>query len=228
MYLLLHIETATDICSVGISRGKEVLSLHQAAESFSHTAQLTLLINACMQESGYSLQQLDAIAISQGPGSYTSLRVGASAAKAICYALDKPLLAIDTLSSLALASKKEKFVPNALYCPMIDNRRMEVLTSLFDENLNRLTDIESKIITKDSFAPYFDTGQHILFSGNGAEKCKTLLSSKYAIFTSVVCSAAHLVPLALQAIEKKQFADVAYFEPLYIKPPNITTARQRL
>ena len=227
MSIILNIETATDVCSVCISKNDEILIIKEAEKDYSHTAKITLLIERCCAEIGMSLKQLDAVAVSKGPGSYTSLRVGASTAKGICYALDKPLLAIDTLQSIAQASSREgreKF----LYAPMIDARRMEVYTSLFDKGMNLLEETHAEIINEHSFQKYFEQGYTIVFSGNGAPKCQKVIKSPNAIFSSEVCSAAYLVPLSFQAFQKKDFSDAAYFSPLYFKSPNITISRKTL
>jgi len=228
MPLLLHIETATDICSIGISQNGELLALHEADKPYSHIEQTTILVQACAKTADVALHQIDAIALSRGPGSYTALRVGTSVAKGLCYAFDKPLIAVDTLQALALASLEKPDAENALYCPMIDNRRMEVLTAVYDAAGERQSEIESKIITENSFADYFANDQTLVFSGNGAEKCKAVLTAPQAVFVDIHCSARHLIPLAEAAYQAKGFADMAYFEPLYVKPPNITTPKKRL
>ena len=154
MPLILNIESATDICSVCISKNAETLSLQEADKEYSHTSKITILIERCCAEAGITLKQLDAVAVSKGPGSYTSLRVGASTAKGICYALDKPLITIDTLQSIALATFK-KAKQATFYAPMIDARRMEVYTSLFDKDLNLVQETHAKIIDEQSFQDYF-------------------------------------------------------------------------
>lgn len=227
MPLILNIETATDICSVCISEGDKVLAIKEADKAFSHTSKLTVLIGACCEELGISLAQLDAVAVSKGPGSYTSLRVGASTAKGICYALDKPLIAVDTLRSIAgitQANTKKQ----GLFAPMIDARRMEVYVTLFDKNLDLTMDTQAKIIDRDSFKEYFDQGQTIVFSGNGANKCQDVINSPLAVFSPEICSAANLVSLSYKAFQKNDFCDAAYFSPNYFKSPNITTPRKTL
>ncbi len=228
MPLLLHIETATDICSIGISQNGELLALQEADKPYSHIEQTTILIQACAKTADVALHQIDAVALSRGPGSYTALRVGTSVAKGLCYAFDKPLIAVDTLQALAMASRQKTQVENALYCPMIDNRRMEVLTAVYDQTGQRQSGIESKIITTDSFADYFAKDRTLVFSGNGAEKCKTVLTAPQAIFVDVRCSARYLIPLAEAAFHANDFANIAYFEPLYVKPPNITRPKKKL
>ena len=227
MSLILNIETATDICSVCISKDHEILAIREAEKEYSHTSQITILIEACCAATGISLSQMDAVAVSNGPGSYTSLRVGASTAKGICYALDKPLISIDTLQSIALATAgKEK--RKALYAPMIDARRMEVYTALFDQDGNIVEGTNAKIIDEHSFQDYFEKGHTIVFSGNGAAKCQKVITSSQAVFRDEICSAAHLVPLSYPAYQKNDFSDPAYFSPAYFKSPNITTPRKIL
>lgn len=227
MTRILHIETTTDICSIGISQDEQLIALQEITEFAEHASKITLLIEACLQEAKMSMQDLDAVAVSQGPGSYTALRIGVSTAKGICYALDKPLIAVDTLQALALATFKTE-QKDALYCPMIDARRMEVYCAIFDKNNQLIQEAAALKIEADTFDTYFKKDQSIVFSGNGAEKCKAVLTSAFAHFSPIVSSAKHLIPLALQAFQNQQFADLAYFEPFYLKPPNITTPRKNM
>lgn len=227
MALLLHIETATDICSICISQNEEILALQEITQFSDHASRITLLLETCLQQAKISLKDLDAVAVSQGPGSYTALRIGISTAKGVCYALDKPLIAVDTLQALALATFQLE-QKDALYCPMIDARRMEVYGAIFDKNNQLFQEAAALKIEADTFESYFRNGQHLVFSGDGAEKCKPILNSEFAHFNPLVCSAKHLIPLALQAFHRQQFADLAYFEPFYLKPPNITTPRKNV
>ena len=227
MSLILHIETATDICSIGLSRGSRLLSIKNAEAGYQHAAQITLLIQRCLEEAGVGIEELDALSLSSGPGSYTSLRVGAAAAKGICYSLDKPLIVVDTLQSLALASLKQER-EEALYYPMIDARRMEVYTAGFDSMNEQVEAPRAIIIEEGTFLEQLQAGHRIVLSGNGAEKCRPVLSGPNIFYSAVFCSAAHLLPLALIAYEQGQFADVAYYSPFYLKPPNITKPRPRL
>ena len=220
--LLLHLETATEVCSVCISRGTEELARQTLTEAYQHAARLTLLIEAATREAGVELSQLDAVALSQGPGSYTSLRVGTSTGKGICYALDKPLIAIDTLQAMALASRRAEDPAGMQYAPMIDARRMEVYTARFDGAGQRLRPTEAKIIDEQSYAEQWADGQALVFSGNGAAKCQSVLTNPLAHFRSVDQSAHHLIPLAVAAFSEGRFADLAYFSPEYFKSPNIT------
>jgi tRNA threonylcarbamoyladenosine biosynthesis protein TsaB len=228
MPLLLLIETATEICSVAVSRDGTILKAASAAQDFEHSSQLTLLIQYCLSETGYPFTALDAIALSKGPGSYTSLRIGTSVAKGICYAMDIPLVAIDTLAAIAWATSQIVQKTETWYCPMIDARRMEVYTAIFDTYGNQLTLTENLIVHEHSFENHFDKGQHICFSGNGAPKCHTVITSPFAIFQPLACDAKHLMILAENAFKEQQFEDIAYFEPFYGKAPNITTPKLRL
>lgn len=224
--LLLNIETSTDTCSVCLSEGEQVLSLQASKQAYEHSKVLTTLITRCCSEAGAKLEEIDAVALSTGPGSYTSLRVGSSTAKGICYALDKPLIGVSTLRALALAMKKETDIPGAYYCPMIDARRMEVYCAIFDENNFPVTEPAAIVVEKTSFVEFFASEKTLIFSGNGAEKCRDVLPSALAVFHPLNCSAAHLPPLALAAFEAGLLTDMAYFTPDYLKPPNITTPKR--
>lgn len=255
--LLLHIESATDICSIALSKGEQVIGFSETTEAFQHASRMTLLIEATMQEAGHTLSDLDAVSVSQGPGSYTSLRVGFSTAKGICYALDKPLIAVSTLAALARAmergvgsqkseirsrksevqSRKIEEIASSIsaeasspiyYLPMIDARRMEVYTAYYDDQLAEVKAPYPLIVTADSFEEELSEGVHLVLAGSGAPKCKTILEHKQMHWVEVLCSARHLVPLALQAFEQKQFVDVAYTAPFYLKAPNITISKKRL
>jgi tRNA threonylcarbamoyladenosine biosynthesis protein TsaB len=227
MARILHIETATDICSIAVSDGLQLLSIQTADGVRQHAAQITLLIQSVLGQARLSLSELDAVSVSSGPGSYTSLRVGTSTAKGICYTLDKPLIAVDTLQSLALASlNKER--EEGLYLPMIDARRMEVYTARFDATNERLTEAAPLIVAAETFQEELDKGIPLILSGNGAEKCKKVLPASGIVFSPVVCSAAHLIPLALKRYEAEQFEDVAYYSPFYLKAPNVTKSKKKL
>ncbi len=232
MSLILNIESATDICSIAISRGKNILALREIVGN-SHAEQMTLLINECLQIADVTITDLEAVAISNGPGSYTSLRIGASTAKGICYALDLPLIAIDTLESLAIAAFNEAQDEDALYCPMIDARRMEVYTALYKFSrkkgaLENMKPMNPKIIDTDSFSEYLGKNQKIIFCGNGAAKCQQTLQHSNAVFLPLQCSARYLILLSYEKNLIKDFVDVAYHTPHYLKAPNITKPKERL
>ena len=228
MCLILNIETSTEVCSIGLAKEGILLSLQESEEPYQHASQITLLIAKCMEEAGYKLQDLDAVAISTGPGSYTSLRVGTSTAKGICYALDKPLIAINTLQSLAHASLEAGLSVDTLFCPMIDARRMEVYTALFDDQLNEVKPLQALIVEEDSFDRFFEKNIPIVFSGNGAPKCKTVLKHPLASFFPQLCSAKHLIKSSKESFQSQQFVDVAHYKPNYFKAPNITKPKKIL
>ncbi len=227
MPLILNIETSTEICSVCLSKGEKIIASRETTENFVHAEIITLQIAACLSEAKVNIHDVDAVAVSAGPGSYTGLRVGTSTAKGICFALNKPLLAIDTLASLAQASREESSGTVNLYCPMIDARRMEVYTSLYDERLKLLAPAHALILRKDSFDKHFNKGRKIIFSGNANQKIQDLYPATYAKFSSIRCSARHLVPLSIRAFREKKFVDIAYFSPNYLKSPNITVSKKK-
>lgn len=227
--LILHIETATEVCSVCISKGDSLVAVCEAEGPNEHSRVITLLIEKCLHDACTELGELDAVALSSGPGSYTSLRVGTSAAKGICYALEKPLLVVDTLRSLALAALLTEKDDEALYCPMIDARRMDVYTRLFDGANQPVSEMKAATINSGSYSNYFEAGRSIVFCGNGAEKCSSLLSlSPLSRFSPVAaCSSKFMIPLALEAFMAEAWSDPAYYTPLYFKSPNITISRKK-
>ena len=228
MPLILHLETSTEVCSVCLSKGMEVLSLQESSENFTHSSILTTLIHRVMDTAGKELKDLDAVSLSIGPGSYTSLRIGSATAKGICYALNIPLIGISTLYALAHATIQKEKNEEAYYVPMIDARRMEVYCSVFDSKGKEIEPTYAKIIDENSFQDYFSQKQTIIFSGNGAEKCKEALQSSYAIFSEISCKATHLIETALHKYRDNIYEDIAYFSPQYFKSPNITTPRKIL
>ena len=215
MALILCLETATKSCSVALAKDGQLLAFQEeVSEKYSHSEQLTPFIDSLLQEQGIALTDLDAIAVSKGPGSYTGLRIGVSTAKGLCYALDKPLIGVSTLE--AMASGMEKKHPNKVYCPMIDARRMEVYTAFF-QNGNQLTDVEAHIVEADSFSEMLAQSE-VLFFGDGADKCQEVITHANATFiSSVYPSAKDMVAVAERAFSQQQFEDVAYFEPYYLK-----------
>ncbi len=226
MAILLHIETATDLTSVCISKETKVLSIKNGSGPMMHSQELTLLIQESMKEQGLSFKELDAVSVSKGPGSYTALRVGTSVAKGICYAADIPLIAIDTLEAIAQATALE--VQADFYCPMIDARRKEVYMSIYNNKNTCVKPCKAQILEASTFEEYIQNGQKIAFSGNGSPKYKEMVNQAEFLFLDVKCSALHLVSLAERAYEKKEFESIAYFEPIYLKPPNITIPKKRL
>ena len=224
--IILHIETATEACSVAISRGEEVLAFCEATEAMAHTTQTTILIEQCLKQANLKAKDLDAVSVSKGPGSYTALRVGSSIAKGMCYALNIPLIAVDSLQSLAMAAAAEIKDNNALYCGMIDARRMEVYAAIYDVNGVEKQALQCIIIDENSFSTFIEKNQQIVLCGNGAEKCRSLLSSEYISFLPSTSSAIFLIKIANQHFINRKFQDISVYSPEYAKNPNITTAKK--
>jgi tRNA threonylcarbamoyladenosine biosynthesis protein TsaB len=220
MSLLLQIETATTACSVALTEDGRLLALRELNERNRHAEVITLFIDEVMHEAGKSWPQLDAVAVSCGPGSYTGLRIGVSTAKGLCYAAGKPLIAIETLPAMASGLAKDRDLKESgeLLCPMIDARRMEVYTALYTADGECVMPVAAKIITADSFAEEL-AQQKVIFFGDGAAKCRQVLAHQpNAVFiTDFVNSARSMTDLAALKFERRQFEDVAYFEPFYLK-----------
>lgn len=213
MPFILNIETATKNCSVSIAKnGETIVCKEIAEEGYSHAEKLHVFIEEAIAEAGISVQDLSAIAVSQGPGSYTGLRIGVSAAKGLCFALNIPLIAIDTLQTLASQAN----VSNGKIIPMIDARRMEVYSEVFNAGLEIERGIEAEVITEESFSGYTDT---IYFVGDCAEKCKTVLAKENFVFLEEIKypSAAAMSKISYDKYQKSDTVDVAYFEPYYLK-----------
>jgi len=228
MAKILQIETATQVCSVALSiDGKTVLVKEETGQNL-HASRLTLFIDEVMKSVGCAYSDLDAVAVSKGPGSYTGLRIGVSTAKGLCYALEKPLIGIETLEMMAAGFINENPHYSGLICPMIDARRMEVYTCVFDEKLNVLEPTSAKIIDETSFADWFKENQ-ITFLGDGAAKCAETLCQPNASFSDANFNAAHYMStLAHKAFEKGNFEDVAYFEPFYLKDFVVTQPKKKV
>jgi len=217
MFNLLCIETATEICSVALLQDDKLIALRENHEGNAHASQITLLIEAVMKDANIELKNLDAIAVSKGPGSYTGLRVGVSTAKGLCYALDIPLIAINTLESLAHEIIKNNNIQKANFCAMLDARRMEVYCAVFDNQMNSIKKTEAKIIDENSFADLLEISK-VYFFGNGSVKCKNIFTHPNAKFIDdIKCSAINMNGIAQKLFLEKQFEDVAYFEPFYLK-----------
>jgi len=228
MAKILQIETATAICSVALSVNGETISFKEEQGQNLHAANLTLFIDEVLKTADFSYQALDAIAVSKGPGSYTGLRIGVSTAKGLCYALDKPLIAVETLAMMAAGFQIENIGYAGLICPMIDARRMEVYTSVFDQALNVLMPTEAKIIDENSFADLL-AQQPITFLGDGAAKCAAVLSHPNANFDAAnFNSATYMSRLANEAFDRGNFEDVAYFEPFYLKDFVVTQPKTKV
>ena len=227
MSLLLHIESATAACSVALSQGGRILAVRDAEKPNSHGETMTRLIEACFQEVGAEMADLSAVALSAGPGSYTALRVGAATAKGICYALGKPLVRVDTLKAIAWAMREGLDETGLLFFPMIDARRMEVYTAIYNSWLEELAHAQAMVVESGSFDAWMEEGLSLVFAGDGAQKCEPILSGTGKRFMDVSMSAKNMIALGQAAFEAGRFEDAAYFSPLYLKPPNITQSAKK-
>ena len=213
MALILQIETATRSCSVALAQDGVLLGKKERNEANIHAASITLFVEELMQAQGKTYADLQAIAVSMGPGSYTGLRIGVSTAKGLCFGLDIPLIGISTLE--AMASAKQAIVnADTLLCPMIDARRMEVYMALYDADMNTVEPVKAQILDEHTFEAY---NNEIIIFGDGAEKCKELYNNSKFSFVDHVNSAADLSELAFKKYQQKDFEDLAYFEPYYLK-----------
>lgn len=222
MALILGIETATDICSVALVKDGITLSVRESAGTREHSALLTGFITEVFTEAGLDYKQMDAVAVSMGPGSYTGLRIGVSSAKGLCYATDKPFIAVDTLQSLAWqaleALKKEgSDIRNILLCPMLDARRMEVYTAMYSPQLQVIEPVNALVVTPDSFSAFKE--KKIVYFGDGASKCNAVFAGNDSLIfrEHINLSALAICRLAESEFEAGNFADVAYCEPFYLK-----------
>ncbi len=222
MSYILNLETATKNCSVAIAKdGKTILCKEMAEAGYSHAEKLHVFIEECLQELQLIPKDLSAVAVSQGPGSYTGLRIGVSAAKGLCFALNIPLIAIDTLQVLA----SQLIVTEGVIIPMIDARRMEVYSAIFNSNLEKIRDVQAEIITENSFE---ESNETIHFVGDCSEKAKTVLTKRNFIFHDEIVypSAKEMCVLSFDKFKKNDFVDVAYFEPYYLKDFMITVSKK--
>jgi tRNA threonylcarbamoyladenosine biosynthesis protein TsaB len=220
MSLILQIETATTVCSVALADKGSVLAYKEVEQRNAHAEAITIFIDELFKTTGKSYHQLDAIAVSCGPGSYTGLRIGVSTAKGLCFALDKPLIAIETLEAMTTGMIVENtFDGNSiLLCPMIDARRMEVFTAVFDRNGKKIRPTSAEILDENSYSDLLQTNRMIFF-GDGAWKCQEILGTNpnVQIITSFTNSARHLSKMAAEKYQANDFVDTAYFEPYYLK-----------
>lgn len=212
---ILCLETATTNCSVALSINGEVVMMQEDnAKKYSHAERLHTFIKEVLDKAGVAQEKLNAIAVSKGPGSYTGLRIGVSAAKGLCAALDIPLIAVETLRSL---SRKQNLTHNELVVPMLDARRMEVYSAIYDNEGNVIRGTEAQILDETSFTEYLDKSI-VHFIGNGVEKFQEVCTQPNARFvTNELPSAAQMAAISNQKFQEGLFEDVAYFEPYYLK-----------
>lgn len=221
MAVILNIETSTQVCSICLSVDGELLGIKESHTKNSHAELLTILAQQILNEQNYEFKDLDAVAVSKGPGSYTGLRIGVSTAKGLCYSLDKPLIAISTLEAMAVGMARRVESDeheNILFCPMIDARRMEVYSALFAPDISMVRDIKAEVIDENSFEEELKA-HTIVFGGDGAPKCKEVLSKNPNVIflDDFYPSSEFMASLAEQKFRDKNFEDTAYFEPFYLK-----------
>ena len=245
--MILCLETSTAVCSVALVDNSNVIALRESLDGQNHAEKITIFIDEVMKEANISYNELEAIAVSKGPGSYTGLRIGVSTAKGLCYAMEKPLIAIDTLaamtegfldnnfdnntnimsSSLSLSSSlssssssslSSSLPSSSIFCPMIDARRMEVYSAFFTGDMKKISDTEALIIDESSFSD-LKLNHHLYLFGDGADKLVSLFENEenITVIEKFHCSAAYMARLAEEAFKNNNFVDTAYFEPFYLK-----------
>ena len=232
---ILHIETATNICSVALSEGEKLIALRESDQDKSHGALLTIFMDEVLKEGGLKPEDIDALSVSKGPGSYTGLRIGVSATKGFAYALDLPIIGIDTLLAMAIGAKASEEVEDLakqntklLLCPMIDARRMEVFSGFYTMEDQTYRKVSADVIDQGSYKSIL-ANHPIAFFGNGSQKIKEILQHDNAHFIEgIVPSAKNMILLSLAAFREKKFEDTAYFEPYYLKDFVATTPKKKV
>ena len=228
MGLTLCIETATEVCSIAIAKDDELLAVETTTEPFQHASLITSMIDECVRKlPGIYLSNLDSIAVSEGPGSFTGLRVGLAAAKGLCFALNIPLVPIGTLKSLAFELRK-RFVPmpNTLFCSMLDAKRLDVYYAIFDGSLKPVVAPTAATLSEHYFSQWFEKGFELIFGGNAVFKLDQLKSLERCKQLNIACSAEYLISLAHHKNLMQDYSEAANFVPKYLKPPNITKPRK--
>lgn len=219
MAYFLAIETATKVCSVAVFENTTLIALREEDGDYSHAENLAVFSDELMKECSIKAEQLSAIYVSKGPGSYTGLRIGVSFAKGLCYALKIPLISIETLESMAWGFNNKNKLDSKEYliCPMIDARRMEVYVALYQHDLVALKPIVAEVIDERSYEEILGRDE-VYFIGDGAKKCSEVIQHEHANFSiKVFPSAAYLGQLGYDRFKAEKFEDVAYFEPFYLK-----------
>ncbi|MGC6432476.1 MAG: tRNA (adenosine(37)-N6)-threonylcarbamoyltransferase complex dimerization subunit type 1 TsaB [Jejuia sp.] len=214
MSYILNLETATTNCSVSLSKnGKTIALKEDSRNGYSHAEKLHMFIDAIIKEASLSRSQIDAIAVSKGPGSYTGLRIGVSAAKGLCFALDKPLISLPTLDILA----QQVLIEEGVIIPMLDARRMEVYSAIYDANHHQIRETQAQILDEDAFSEYLNNGK-VHFIGSGVDKMKVIINHPNAVFIEdKLPSANEMSTLAFEKYKISDTENVAYFEPYYLK-----------
>ncbi len=224
MAVILNIDTSTSKSSVSLAIDGNIIENRESLFVKEHSSKINVFIKEVIDSSKIEFKNIDAIAISKGPGSYTGLRIGVSTAKGLCYSQNIPLIAINSLKIMANGIiNSNKIEENSLLCPMIDARRMEVYTALFNNKLNYVSNTNAEILTNESFSNHLKTSK-IYFFGDGSDKFKDIIENENAIFIKdIFPSANDMVNLSLEKFKRKEFEDVAYFEPYYLKDFVATT-----
>lgn len=231
MALLLNIDTATEHASVCLSEDENVIAMEKSYDQKSHASFIQPAIQKLFQKTGKLLSDINAVAGLNGPGSYTGLRVGLATAKGLCYALNKPLILLNTLDVMARASilkttNDKRQATNILFCPMIDARRMEVFTALYDQELKSILAPSAVILHEETFDEYLEN-HTIIFSGSGSKKFKDILQNTNAVFSETEHSAADMIIESVKSFTQQNYADIAYSEPFYLKE-FFTTSRNAI
>jgi tRNA threonylcarbamoyladenosine biosynthesis protein TsaB len=234
MSLILCIETGTDVCSVGLAENGQLVALRESCGR-DHARNVAVYVDELLRERDIDADEIDAIAVGKGPGSYTGLRIGVSFAKGLCYGLGKPLIAIGSLDALVEVAREDAEAgivdvddfERATLCPMVDARRMEVYTQLFNGRGEAQGEVEAKIIDEQSFAEEIAAAEEFVIFGNGAAKCAGTLSERVKLI-DIAPSARGLARLAQEALEAGRTEDIAYFEPFYLKNFVVTTSKKKL
>lgn len=234
MSLILCIETGTDVCSVGLAENGQLVALRESCGR-DHARNVAVYVDELLRERDIDADEIDAIAVGKGPGSYTGLRIGVSFAKGLCYGLGKPLIAIGSLDALVEVAREDAEAgivdvddfERATLCPMVDARRMEVYTQLFNGRGEAQGEVEAKIIDEQSFAEEIAAAEEFVIFGNGAAKCAGTLSERVKLI-DIAPSARGLARLAQEALDAGCTEDIAYFEPFYLKNFVVTTSKKKL
>ncbi len=229
MACILNIETSAKACSIALADNASILFERMDKDQSSHAKNLGVFAKEALDFVRTKQLRLDAIAVSEGPGSYTGLRIGVSEAKGLCYGLGIPLIALNTLQIITdLVIKTRQPGQDVLLCSMIDARRMEVYDAVYDVEMNAVKPISAEIIDEDSFNDLLKEHQ-ILFFGDGAEKCKAVIQSPNAVFIDgIFPQACMMTAMAEACYRNRQFADTAYFEPFYLKEFQATTPKNKV
>lgn len=228
MALILNIDTAKEYASVCLAKNDTVIAFEESIEQKNHASFIHTAIKKIFAESNFDLTAIDAVAVSNGPGSYTGLRISLATAKGICYSLQKPLITLNTLQIMAYATKKifleqnNQHYSSFFICPLIDARRMEVFTAMYNANLQTVVEPSALVLQQDSFLEFL-TNDKVVFAGSGVEKLKTIINHTNALYEKILFTAKDMVELSLENFEQKNFADIAYCQPFYLKDVYTTT-----